>query len=630
MYKIHLINMPFAALPTPSIALMQLKSVTEERFGEQASVEVSYVNHDFAAFIGLQTYNLATSAFDSHTTGVGDWLFRQAAFPDQEDNTESYFNRYYPHRDERTRAIKQMILKIRHGLGDFLNQIIRTYRLDQADLIGFTSMFTQTVSSLALARLIKRHNPKSVIIMGGANCESPMGQEIVKSAPQIDFVFSGPALKSFPEFLQYQIEGEYNKRHSIKGVFSKRNCSLTPLGCGGATGEELPIDEEVRLDYEPFLQTIEKRFNRAEVSPVLLFETSRGCWWGEKSHCTFCGLNGMSMNYRAMSPEKAIAQFKGLFSYADRCNNLESVDNILPKNYIREVFPKLSTPENLTIFYEVKADLSAQDFEALAKAGVRSIQPGIESLATSTLKLMRKGTSVFTNLMLLKNCLVYGIQPAWNLLIGFPGETEAVYQKYVSDLPWLVHLPPPSGVYPVRFDRFSPYFVQAEKYKLSLRPLDYYQLIYPIEERGLSNLAYYFVDANLDAPYFKSMTQWIDKLKELISNWNERWHERSGRNRPKLYCKYDGSVALIHDSRRNGSVEYRISEAEYRVLERLTTPGRLPDITQTLSSISEREVEDVMRSLLDRKLIFLEAERYISLVLFPAAQTGLSSDVSLS
>ena len=26
----------------------------------------------------------------------------------------------------------------------------------------------------------------------------------------------------------------------------------------------------------------------------ILFESARGCWWGEKQHCTFCGLNGSS------------------------------------------------------------------------------------------------------------------------------------------------------------------------------------------------------------------------------------------------------------------------------------------------------------------------------------------------
>jgi hypothetical protein len=53
-----------------------------------------------------------------------------------------------------------------------------------------------------------------------------MGQEIVKNVKQIDFVFSGPSLVSFPEFVQYQINGEIEKCHSIQGVFLKRTALL--------------------------------------------------------------------------------------------------------------------------------------------------------------------------------------------------------------------------------------------------------------------------------------------------------------------------------------------------------------------------------------------------------------------
>src|SRR5258708_19179517 len=107
----------------------------------------------------------------------------------------------------------------------------------------------------------------------------------------------------------------------------------------------------------------------------------------------------------------------------------------MPKNYLTEVFPNLNTPPGLSIFYEVKADLSEEDIQVLAKAGVTKIQPGVEALATTTLKLMKKGTSVFTNLLLLRNCALYGISPAWDLLLGFPGEEGEVFRKYVDDLP---------------------------------------------------------------------------------------------------------------------------------------------------------------------------------------------------
>lgn len=55
----------------------------------------------------------------------------------------------------------------------------------------------------------------------------------------------------------------------------------------------------------------------------------------------------------------------------------------------------LDTPPGMSMVYEVKADLDEDDFRDLARARVMRIQAGIEALNTSTLKLMRKGTSVF-------------------------------------------------------------------------------------------------------------------------------------------------------------------------------------------------------------------------------------------
>ena len=78
MYKIALINMPFADLSLPSIALTQLKAVVEERFKDQVSVDVYYLNHDFARYLGLELYESITSSADSQNAGLGDWRPRGA------------------------------------------------------------------------------------------------------------------------------------------------------------------------------------------------------------------------------------------------------------------------------------------------------------------------------------------------------------------------------------------------------------------------------------------------------------------------------------------------------------------------------------------------------------------------
>ena len=615
MYKIALINMPFAGLQMPSLALTQLKSVVEAEFKDRVAVEILYLNHDFAHYLGIELSQMLTLSSEAHVSDVGDWLFRQVAFPDLPDNTEAYFRRFFPTRTPQIEGMKRTVLQKRQGLDAFMSSLIDKYKIADADIVGFTSMFSQNVASFALARKLKHKNPRLITVIGGANCEAPMGQEIAKNVRSIDFVFSGPGLKSFPEFVAHCMNREFEKCHGIRGVLSRRNCGLSTLTPLSVVGEELDIDVPVKLDYSEFLETYRKNFAHANIKPVLLFETSRGCWWGQKAHCTFCGLNGQSMNYRAMSPERALAQFEHLFTYAPYVDRFESVDNIMPKEYMQEVFAKLNPPENVSFFYEVKADLTAEQVEILARAHVKSVQPGVEALNTSTLKLMRKGTSVFQNVRLLKNCVTFDVHPAWNLLIGFPGEREDVYKKYLADIPLLTHLPPPTGVFPVRFDRYSPYFVKAEEYGLDLVPVDYYELIYPFSKESLKNMAYYFTDRNFGADYIKWATKWIGELRAKVSQWQAIWNQ-NGNSQPQLFFKENGQSNVVHDSRNGKTSEYDVGELGREVLAYLDDkPKELADLAKKMSHISGFDPAREVAALQAKGLVFQEGERYLNLVL---------------
>lgn len=610
MYKLSLINMPFAMLNTPSIALTQLKSVVAREFGDQVAVDILYLNHDFARFLGLDVYKTIVGSHEAQVTGLGDWLFRRLAFPDLPDNSEEYFRRYFPERDKQTEQQRRAFLERWSGADEFLDELIDKYRLDQADLVGFTSMFVQNVACFALSRKIKERNEGVVTIMGGANCEWPMGREIVNNVKHIDFVFSGPALTGFPKFIRHYIDRNIESCGQIAGVLRRANGTL-PLATG-AIGEELSIDVDVELDYSSYLDTLSKNFPNGEIKPSLLFETSRGCWWGERAHCTFCGLNGLTMNYRAMKPEKAVKLIESLFQYSSKVQWLEAVDNIMPKSYPSEVFSALETPANVSMFYEVKADLTDAELQILSKARVRTIQPGIESLATSTLKLMKKGTSAFQNVAFLKSCLLYEISPQWNLLVGFPGEGEDVYKKYLVDIPRLTHLPPPSGVFPVRFDRYSPYFVRAQEYGLDLHPLDYYSLIYPFDESSLANLAYYFDDRTAEPHYRVTVTKWLDQMRRRVDEWRVQWDHQSRSPHPQLFFK---DSCTIYDSRSRKAIEHKVGPVGKRILEYLASPRRLTDIAAALSDIPDLNLDREVAFLQYRGLLFQEGDRFISLVL---------------
>ncbi|HBL25714.1 MAG TPA: RiPP maturation radical SAM protein 1, partial [Acidobacteria bacterium] len=188
-------------------------------------------------------------------------------------------------RNAATQMRRQMLLSKRVGLERFMESLVSKHRLGAEDVVGFTTMFAQNAASFAMARLVKKANPAAVTVIGGANCEAPMGKEIALHVPSIDYVFSGPALVSFPEFLEHRLNGQPEKCETIRGVFSKSN--KEQLDGQDTVGQELPINVPVPLDYDGFLAEMARNFPNGKVEPILLFETSRGCWWGERAHCTF-------------------------------------------------------------------------------------------------------------------------------------------------------------------------------------------------------------------------------------------------------------------------------------------------------------------------------------------------------
>src|SRR4030095_9565035 len=166
MYKIILINMPFAGVDLPSIALTQLKARLDEQLKEQASVDILYLNLDFAKHFGLELYLFITGSVDAANTGLGDWFFRQAAFPEIPDNKIAYFKRYYRASDANRERLLDKLLRHREELDRFLDSLIVKYEIEKADLVGFTSIFFQNVACFAMARKIKELKPQVVTVMG--------------------------------------------------------------------------------------------------------------------------------------------------------------------------------------------------------------------------------------------------------------------------------------------------------------------------------------------------------------------------------------------------------------------------------------------------------------------------------
>lgn len=621
IYRVGLINMPYAGIQLPSLALTQLKEVTKKKAAGRVDTQVLYLNHDFAVWLGLDLYNTIANSLQSTVCGLGDWFFRELAFPQSPDNTVAYTNRFLWRFEESEVLAGQLAVK-RRNLATFLDSLIDQYGLASFDLIGFTSMFSQNLASFAMAARLKNRNPHLVTVAGGANCETVMGEVIARNITAIDYVFSGSALLTFPELVQAMLGGERQKCDNIVGVLSKNKIRGLLSGQFNELGAELDINAEIKLDYDDFLASITAKCPTEMDKAGLLFETSRGCWWGEHSQCRFCGLNGSKMAYRFMAPKRALQQFTELFRYGPRISRFKAVDNIAPKSYFSNVFPKLQAPANATLFYEIKTNLDDEQIRVLADAGIREIQPGIESLATSTLKLMRKGTTAFQNINFLKSCRRHAIKPEWNLLVGFPGEEEAVFAEYDAALPLLFHLPPPIGVFPIRFDRFSPYFQTADDFGLDLKPYDFYNFVYPFSKSDIARLAYFFMDHNAAAPHMKLTAKWLKKIEAHIQRWRRLW-DRATMNGPiRLTYEWAGQSRLVHDSRSGKVIEHDIDELGLEVLDALASPMNIDGLSKIIAGVPAVELAAQIDILQKQGLLFQEKNRFLSLVVNTAMETG--------
>jgi ribosomal peptide maturation radical SAM protein 1 len=481
-----LVSMPYAAISSPSLGISILQSVCSEN---GFSAECFYPNLDFAETIGQDLYDFL-SAGNPHTTDLlGEWTFSPYLFPKKKIDT--YFLQRVVDRSERIDGCPDDLLARLQSLPElvegFIAETAAKVLRSRPRSVGLTSTFQQHLPSLALAKKLKAIDPSVITMIGGANCEGAMGAATVRNFPFIDLAVSGEAEEALPLILSAFSRDE---RYQRRGLFYQGAAT------SGAADRLPPVSDLNKVPYPQFADYLSAVTARNLTVDIRMpIETSRGCWWGEKSHCTFCGLNGSSMRYRSKDPASAATEIAKAASEA-KSGSVVAVDNILSLDYFGEFMDLLSELKGevstFSLFYEVKANLKRWQFEKLKSAGIKELQPGIESLSTSILNLMKKGIRAVDNIKFLKLAREFGITAHWNIIWGFPGEVASEYDQMERLISKLHHLPPPGGCAQLRYDRFSPYHTNAQSYGLILRHHSGYRNVYDLPEYELDEIAYFF------------------------------------------------------------------------------------------------------------------------------------------
>ncbi|MBI2893810.1 MAG: RiPP maturation radical SAM protein 1 [Deltaproteobacteria bacterium] len=602
------------ATPSLALGLLQASLLPLAVRTRQANLQL-----DLAAALGWRRYELVARRWEA-----GEWVFAGALFPGHDLDPAGFLERILraPSLENWTLSAAEgpeeaaelveetasAAIEARRLVPEFLAESLLTIARRSPSVVAFSCTFQQRVASLALARELASRLPGVFVVFGGIECHQTQGLELFRQFPFVDAVVSGPGDLVFREIVDRVLAGK--EVSGLPGVLAgpdRERAGETALfdAPAPASLDELPYP--LFGDYFADLESS----GLGSISTYLSLETSRGCAWAQRPsrHCTFCGLNSASPAHMRKSGARMVGEIEH-FARERPGIPLVMTDSSLPASYFDDAIPELAARGlGATIQYETRADLTRAQLAALRAAGIAQIQPGIESLSTAVLRLMRKGTTALQNVQLLKWARELGLTVLWNLLAGLPSEPESAYAEMEELIPLLSHLPPPQSFRFVSIVRGSPLFDRAAELGLPCAAAPRaYAHVFPFEPEVVRNLASQFPR---EPEALEPVARYTRGARDAVATW-QRIHSKTD-----LVVAGDAEAALVVDRR---PIAPRRTVV-LRGLERwlldscagITSLARLQ--RGALEAGFGAAVQDGLESLRERRLVIREGSRWLSLPL---------------
>lgn len=552
LLRICLIALPWSLYRHPSAALGALCAYLKQ---QEPTLEVVCRSDflDAAAALGFGCYDrISQSSYD-----VGEMLYAALCFPERKEQVRAFFisrmeesgapltgsgsfldPEIHGERPTWSSAFDVIQARLEAHLDRVAEEVAGRY-----ELVGLTTCFGQLFANLALSMRIKRRSTGTRIVLGGSTVSERVGPSLLRELDCFDYVIQGEGEQPLLALARGLAAAE--DVSGLKGLITRETASVLPRGAPFwevSDVNNLPIP-----DYSEYA-------SRAEALNFLWLMTvegSRGCWWDRakrtgnpKATCHFCNLNVQWSGYREKGAERLVSEVVAL---NERYHNnvLFFLDNIIRLKGVDEFAQRLiDTGKDWVIFYEMRANIRPHELLMLWQAGVRFVQFGIESLSESYLKRIGKGTSVITNLQVMKICHELGISNGANLLTDFPGgrpeevaETCETIQRYAL------------GYEPLSANRFwlgrgATVQVLSQEYGVrNLRNADFYRAGLPealYERLDLLDLSY-----DQDGP----VADW-NHVRALCKQWGAAYSAaRASEYRHLLTYLDSGQSMRIFDAR---------------------------------------------------------------------------------
>ena len=553
-----LLSPPYDFPPRPSIALSLFRQCLNEA-GMRA--QVLYPMFRLSHMLGMDACR-KIDAFP-YSSGLEEYLFAHMTDVENTCSDETFaafLCREYPvySFDE----VLSLLIYAREKARQCVEELALEIARRGPGVLAVSSIFSQVNGALAVIKRVKEIAPGIASILGGTNVSGEAGAAILRHYPSVDYVFFGEGDEVFAQVCRIAMGlesgpmpyGVVRRGEPVPDPIPHRMTEDMNQVCWPDYSDYVAEWEReqagsygVPMFGRQFVEENKDLLYLSGANYAIYLEGSRGCWWGQKHPCSFCGLNGRKNVYRYKTAERLRDEILGL---SERYGNslIQLTDNILSFDAMEHLLPMLAeSGRKLTLVGEVKTNLKERDIEKLVQAGFRIVQPGIESLNDHLLDLMNKGNNAAAHVAFLKNCRRHHLGLTWNLLIGIPGEKAEDYEEMTALIPKIVHFQPPTGAFPIMFQRYSRYLETPEAYGLELEPEEMNRYIYGDNDDRVENLCmYYRLTGGAFSDERERMHPLYDRLYTAVYEWKRI--ASSGEKRALEAAETEAGLLLI-DSR---------------------------------------------------------------------------------
>ena len=605
--SVALVSVPWPLYNRPSIQLGTLKAYLKSRY-PKLEVQAHHLYLKLAQVIGYETYNAI-----SKRTWLAESIYGALLFPKRKDKIKKMFQR-----EAKRYAMlgnvdfEALVTQIQ----DASKNLFQSVDWHRCDLVGFSISQCQLTATLFYIKCLKKAFPLLPIAVGGPMFSGNHAAGLLKNFPEVDMVINGEGEGPLAQIISLLGASEGRPDNlSIPGVVTKKNMGSTkPVGFD-------QLDHLRRLpppDYDDYFSILKTSTPDHTFFPTLPLEISRGCWWRSKTPssannkgCAFCNLTLQWKGYRSKGVSQVVSEVDRLTSKYQTLS-VAFTDNLLPARESKKIFMELAKlKKDLRLFGEIRATTSRPVLEAMKDAGTAEVQIGIEALSTSLLKKINKGTTAIQNLQIMKQCEELGISNISNLLVHVPSSGIEEVNETLRALDFALPFRPLKCV-DFWLGLGSPIWQQAQSFGLkAIANHRNYGVLFPSHIFRSMPLMIQSYRGNLGF----QRKAWRP-VKSQVQTWKKFYFEsRQHALDVPLLSFRDGREFLIIRQKRPGKapLTHRLVATSRDIYLFCSTQRSFQRITSHFPKTSPDKIRSFLKMMVDKRLMFEEKDRYLSL-----------------